>query len=117
MPERPATLKVFLSHSYKSPEVNLYFFKIFHALADLHFEVDVGQKPICMTRLELMIQSADAFVGIYPSPIQRNVPPGKNASKLRAIFVSSRNWHCVPVNRRSSFTISATAICSQARRP
>jgi hypothetical protein len=75
MPERPATLKVFLSHRYKSPEVNLYFFEIFHEFADVYFEVDVGQKPICMTRLERMIQNADAFVGIYPFPDLANEFP------------------------------------------
>ena len=74
MPERPATLKVFLSHRYKSPEVNLYFFQIFHDFAHVYFEVDVGQKPICMTRLERMIQSADAFVGIYPFPDPNEYP-------------------------------------------
>ena len=75
MPERPATLKVFLSHRYKSPEVNLYFFEIFHEFADVYFEVDVGKKPICMTRLERMIQNADAFVGIYPFPDPANEFP------------------------------------------
>ena len=75
MPERAATLKVFLSHRYKSPEVNLYFFEIFHEFADVYFEVDVGQKPICMTRLERMIQNADAFVGIYPFPDPANEFP------------------------------------------
>jgi len=68
MTEPPANLKVFLSHRYKSPEVNLYFSEIFHEFAQVYFEVDVGQKPISMTRLERMIQNADAFVGIYPFP-------------------------------------------------
>ena len=68
MPEPSAKLKVFLSHRYKSPEVNLYFSGIFHEFAQVYFEVDVGQKPICMTRLERMIQNVDAFVGIYPFP-------------------------------------------------
>ena len=68
-----STLRVFLSHRYKSPEVNLYFFDIFREFTQVQFEVDkseVGEKraPICMTRLERMIQASDAFVGIYPFP-------------------------------------------------
>ena len=62
----PATLQVFLSHRYKSPEVNLYFFDIFREFAQVQFEVDKGSSPISVTRLERMIQKADAFVGIYP---------------------------------------------------
>lgn len=63
-----STLQVFLSHRYKSPEVNLYFFDIFREFAQVQFEVDKSNGPICMTRLERMIQASDAFVGIYPFP-------------------------------------------------
>jgi TIR domain len=72
----PATLQVFLSHRYKSPEVNLYFFDIFREFAQVQFEVDKGSAPISVTRLERMIQEADAFVGIYPfpDPEDRNPP-------------------------------------------
>ena len=74
MTEPPANLKVFLSHRYKSPDVNLYFSEIFHEFAQVYFEVDAGPKPISMTRLERMIQNADAFVGIYPFPDPEDVP-------------------------------------------
>lgn len=68
-----STLRVFLSHRYKSPEVNLYFFDIFREFTQVQFEVDrievnKSNAPICMTRLERMIQASDAFVGIYPFP-------------------------------------------------
>ncbi len=64
------TFKTFLSHRYKSPEVNLYFFEIFTEAAQVQFEVAVGNIPTNVTRLERAIRSASAFVGIYPLPIE-----------------------------------------------
>ena len=61
-------LKAFLSHRYKSPEVNLYFHEIFAESAQIQFEVDIGSLPTNVTRLERMIRDADAFIGIYPFP-------------------------------------------------
>ena len=75
MPQ-PSTLQVFLSHRYKSPEVNLYFFDIFRQFAQVQFEVDRGSSALSVTRLERMLQSADAFVGIYPYPdLEERFPP------------------------------------------
>ena len=68
MPSQPRDIQVFLSHRYKSPEVNLRFFEIFSEFVQVHFEVDVGSSDISVTRLERMIQTSDAFVGIYPFP-------------------------------------------------
>jgi hypothetical protein len=73
----PATLQVFLSHRYKSTEVNLYFFDIFREFAQVQFEVDKGSSTISVTRLERMIQNADAFVGIYPFPDSEDRFPAK----------------------------------------
>jgi hypothetical protein len=56
----------FLSHRYKSPEENLFFFKLFEDLAEIQFEVDEGTFSTNVTRLERMIRAADAFIGIYP---------------------------------------------------
>ncbi len=58
----------FLSHRYKSPEVNLFFFELFADIAEVQFEVDEGTFATNVTRLELMIRAADAFIGIYPFP-------------------------------------------------
>ena len=70
--------KVFLSHRYKSPETNLFFFKLFAERAVLQFEVDEGVEsrplgggvvqsvPTNVTRLERMIRDTDAFIGLYP---------------------------------------------------
>ncbi|MFO0939680.1 MAG: hypothetical protein U0930_02820 [Pirellulales bacterium] len=61
-------LKAFLSHRYRSPEVNLYFHELFAESAQIQFEVDIGSLPTNVTRLERMIRDADAFIGIYPFP-------------------------------------------------
>lgn len=58
----------FLSHRYKSPDVNLFFFKLFEDIAEIQFEVDEGTFATNVTRLERMIRAADAFLGIYPFP-------------------------------------------------
>ncbi|MFT3704453.1 MAG: toll/interleukin-1 receptor domain-containing protein [Agriterribacter sp.] len=56
----------FLSHRYKSVEVNLYFFKVFSEVAEVQFEVDKGVFSTNVTKLERMVRAADAFIGIYP---------------------------------------------------
>lgn len=58
--------KAFLSHRYKSPEVNLYFFKLFSKTAEVQFEIDRGTTIFNMTRIERLIRNSDAFIGIYP---------------------------------------------------
>lgn len=58
--------KVFLSHRYKSWQVNLYFFNLFAEVAQLQFDVDEGVTAMNVTRLERMLRGCDAFVGIYP---------------------------------------------------
>lgn len=58
--------KSFFSHSYKSTDVNQYFFEIFSRNSEVQFEVDAGEAPTCVTRLERMINMSDAYIGIYP---------------------------------------------------
>jgi hypothetical protein len=58
----------FLSHRYKSPEINIFFFKLFADIAEIQFNVDEGTFATNVTRLERMIRAADAFIGIYPFP-------------------------------------------------
>lgn len=65
------SFKSFLSHSYESDEINLYFFKIFAEIAEVQFEIDAGtddevKKSTNVTRLEKMVRDSDAFIGIYP---------------------------------------------------
>jgi hypothetical protein len=69
------SIQVFLSHRYKSPEVNLYFWDCFSELAEVQFEVDVGTLATCVTRLERTIRRVDAFVGIYPYPVESERSP------------------------------------------
>jgi TIR domain len=68
------SFKAFLSHRYKSPAVNRYFFGIFADTAEVQFEVDEGAFAINVTRLERMIRDCDAFIGIYPFPGEDAVP-------------------------------------------
>lgn len=71
--------KVFFSHRYESPEVNLFFYDLFAERAQVQFDVDPGsvntvvdgeektiRLPLNVTRLERMIRGTDAFIGIYP---------------------------------------------------
>lgn len=71
--------KVFLSHRYESPEVNLFFYGLFSKHAELHFEVDQKKGSTNVTRLERMIRGADAFVGIYPFPAAVDEVPTREA--------------------------------------
>jgi hypothetical protein len=68
------SFKAFLSHRYKSPEVNRYFFRIFADAAEVQFEVDEGGFAINVTRLERIIRDCDAFIGLYPFPGDDAVP-------------------------------------------
>lgn len=71
-------LKSFLSHKYKSPDVNLYFFDIFSQTTEVQFEIDAGSTPTCVTRLERMINRSDAFIGIYPFSDDITSAPNEN---------------------------------------
>lgn len=63
----PLSFKAFLSHSYSSPRINLYFFNLFKSIGvEVQFEVDVKTGSTNVTRLERMIRGSDAFIGIYP---------------------------------------------------
>lgn len=83
---RPFSFKAFLSHRYKSPNENLFFFDLFAEQAEVKFAVDRGvsytpigsdklvtQVPTNVTRLERMLRDADAFIGVYPLSLPHNV--------------------------------------------
>ena len=38
----PLSFKAFLGHRYKSPAVNLHYFRLFSEIAEMQFEVDAG---------------------------------------------------------------------------
>ncbi|MEH1056861.1 toll/interleukin-1 receptor domain-containing protein [Micromonospora sp. CPCC 206171] len=64
-PSDRLNVKVFLSHRYRSPAVNLQFFDLIDQVADVQFEVDRGLKATSTTRLERMIRDVEIFAGIY----------------------------------------------------
>ena len=78
-------LKAFLSHRYKSPEINLFFFQLLSEDANVQFDVDIGINTTNVTRLERLIRDSDAFIGIYPVPID----PDKSAT-LNDLLAASR---------------------------
>jgi hypothetical protein len=67
------SIRIFLSHRYRSSAANLALFSAFGDLATVQFEVDAGSFPTNVTRLERAIRRANAFVGIYPL----DVPPDR----------------------------------------
>jgi TIR domain-containing protein len=90
--EREFAFKAFLSHRYKSPEVNLSFFRLFSEQSEVQFEVDQPRGPneealaLNVTRLERMIRSADAFIGIYPFPDATAAPAPGTATESSKYF-------------------------------
>ena len=60
--------KAFLSHRYGSPAVNLFFYRLFARKAEVQFELDAGDGPTNVTRLERMLRGCAAFIGLYPFP-------------------------------------------------
>jgi hypothetical protein len=67
-PSRARPFRAFLSHRYRSPEINRYFFNLFADEATIQFTVDRGAYHTNVTRLERFMRDADAFVGIFPVP-------------------------------------------------
>jgi len=65
---RPLAFSAFLSHRYRSPAVNRFFFRMFAEVARVEFSVDRGNFATNVTRLERLMRDADAFVGLYPFP-------------------------------------------------
>ncbi len=66
MPDEKLAITAFLSHKYKAPAVNLYFFKLLSRNIEIQFEVDSGSLATNVTRLERLVKKADAFLGLYP---------------------------------------------------
>jgi hypothetical protein len=66
--ETSKPFRAFLSHRYKSPRVNEYFFNLFKGIATPQFQVDKGFKATSVTRLERFVRESDGFIGLYPFP-------------------------------------------------
>ncbi|MFG1677566.1 toll/interleukin-1 receptor domain-containing protein [Micromonospora sp. NPDC049282] len=80
-------VKVFLSHRYRSPAVNLQFFDLIDQVADVQFEVDRGLRATSTTRLERMIRDVEMFAGIYSlsdDPFEH--PPATNLMRATRYF-------------------------------
>jgi hypothetical protein len=84
-PSKPQ-IRTFLSHKYRSTAANLYFWSILSREAGFQFEVDEGTKPTNVTRLELMIRSCDAVVGIFTLPDPHATPSKDELLKESAYF-------------------------------
>jgi hypothetical protein len=59
-------MNIFLSHKYKAPKVNEFFFKLCSDVRKFEFSVDEGTIATNVTRLERLVRDADGFLGIYP---------------------------------------------------
>lgn len=79
----PLQLRVFLSHGYKAPAANLYFWSVLSTVADVQFEVDVGTKATSVTRLERLMRDCDAIVGIFSFPENETLPDTEAARVAR----------------------------------
>ena len=78
----------FLSHRYKSPDINLYFFELFSTIAEVQFYVDEGSFSTNVTRLERLIRSSEAFIGIYPCAVEFE----KSDANKRALLEKSSRY-------------------------
>lgn len=63
--DSPRRLLAFLSHKYRSAEVNLALYEALRQAADIRFEVDEGSPETSITRLARMIRRADCFIGMF----------------------------------------------------
>lgn len=59
------SFRAFLSHTYKAPRVNRFFYQLFAESAVVQFEVDPGGKSTSVTRLEARMLESDAFIGVF----------------------------------------------------
>jgi hypothetical protein len=59
-------MNIFLSHKYKAPKVNEFFFKLCSDIRKFEFSVDEGTIATNVTRLERLVRDADGFLAIYP---------------------------------------------------
>jgi hypothetical protein len=73
---KPA-FSAFLSHRYRSPDVNLFFYRLFSPRARVEFSVDRGVLATNVTRLERLLRDADCFIGIYPFPGEGRQQPDR----------------------------------------
>ena len=67
---------MFLSHRYKSPEVNRYFFGLLSQEVEVQFQVDEGSSSTNVTRLERLLRKAGAFIGLYGLDPELGKSPG-----------------------------------------
>ena len=88
---RRSAFRAFLSHRYEAVKVNLYLTSLFwqvaqdYTLPEPLFDVDFSPGSTNVTRLERMMQRANAFVGIFPfrkaDPYSLNLEQGLQSAK------------------------------------
>ncbi|AUG81199.1 hypothetical protein CFP65_6549 [Kitasatospora sp. MMS16-BH015] len=102
MAEHPRTRRpnIFLSHRYRSPEINLYFWQLISRVQQVSFRVDEGLTFTSPTRLERMIREADAFVGIYPLPGD-----------------AQENWSLAALRHEARYFLLELGIAARCHRP
>jgi TIR domain len=84
--ERRMSLSAFLSHSYKAPAVNQFFYELTTRFADITFRVDRGTFRTSTTRLERMVRDADAFIGVWPLSSAVDVSLNREALKSESKY-------------------------------
>ncbi|MFD7639157.1 toll/interleukin-1 receptor domain-containing protein [Kitasatospora sp. NPDC059795] len=99
-PARMRRPSIFLSHRYRSPEVNLFFWRLISEVQETSFRVDEGLTFTSPTRLERMIRDADAFVGIYP------LPGGMQ-----------ENWDLESLRKEARYFLLELGIAARSHRP
>lgn len=80
----PSAFHAFLSHRYKSPDVNEYFYAVCAERTDISFEVDAANGATNVTRLQRLIRGCHGFVGVFPLEWSGDRPPTRD--DLRAAF-------------------------------
>ncbi|GAB7181866.1 hypothetical protein ATKI12_1697 [Kitasatospora sp. Ki12] len=95
--ERPT---VFLSHRYRSADVNLFFWRIISEVQEVAFRVDEGTMFTSVTRLERLIRDADGFVGVYPLPGD-----------------SQESWDLAELRQEARYFLLELGIAIRAQRP
>jgi len=110
--DRLPSISAFVSHRYRSPDINLYFHALCSRIIEVQFEVDGRDSPISVARLARLIRDADAFIGIYPFPADVEARTVR-ADLLAAsrYFGSRSNWPLGLGSPCWSSTTSGTAPC------
>jgi hypothetical protein len=96
---RRDVVRVFLSHRYKSAEVNLRLFEPLTKDFDARFAVNDGLERTSTTRLERLIRESDAFVGFHSLPDDLAVVPDVALLRTKSRYFRLETEMAVRVRR------------------